>query len=67
MTEKPKTSGIIDGPKGYRFLWITNHYGDEISGLVKNADGQTIEGSHGWYRTSDPEAAARRAFTRFVE
>ena len=49
----------------FKFYWMESD--GEISGFVQDPDGNTVPGSNGWYRTSDPLEAAKRAQARFVQ
>lgn len=59
--ETVKTSGIIPLKDGYRFIWIMS--GNEVWGSVEGPDYRMVPKSGGWYRTTDPQAAAKVAET----
>lgn len=58
-----QTSGIIKIANGHRFLWLRSNNG-EIYGSIENPEYRTVKGSGGWWRTEDPEQAAKLAEDR---
>lgn len=63
------TGGTIDLGNGWAFVWMMVSRNrtfsvpglPEVYGLVRQPDGLTVKGSAGYYRTDDPQAAAKRA------
>lgn len=49
----------LDLGNGYTFEWMLS--GDEIIGHVIKPEGGILAGSSGWWRTEDPQQAAKRA------
>jgi len=60
-----QTSGIIALRNDHAFMWFRGKDG-EISGMVDDPEGRTVKGSFGWWRTNDPEAAAKTAQALYV-
>ena len=59
--------GIIQMGNGFRFFWsLQGGRHPEIFGHVENPKGGIVPRSSGWYRTSDPEAAAKSAAFHLV-
>jgi hypothetical protein len=59
---RTKTAGQIELGDGWKFKWLLE--GDtkpEIWGSIEAPNGSLVIKSSGWYRTDDPEAAARHA------
>jgi len=54
------TYGTIELESGNRFIWMSSKDG-EINGFVERSNGGIIKGTSGWYRTNDPDQAARTA------
>lgn len=61
--------GTIELKGGYRFTWIRSGTPEngEISGNVKRPDGGFVRRLSGWYRTNDPQEAARIAEAQLVD
>lgn len=58
-TMATKTHGRIELDNGHTFFWTLE--GKEIYGWVDDTNGIIVNGASGWYRTNDPEKAARLA------
>lgn len=57
----------IELGNGYVFEWMLSGEGDraEINGHILEPKGGILKGSGGWYRTTNPELAAKRAAFAF--
>ena len=55
-----ENSGIITIANGHRFLWLRSNNG-EIYGSVETPECRPVKDSGGWWRTEDPEQAAKLA------
>lgn len=64
-TENDVGSGKISLKDGYVFYWMAARDG-EISGFVEGPHGGIVPKTSGWYRTEDPEKAARYAETVYL-
>lgn len=64
MTNTTETThGTISIDAEHEFVWSKSPRGSEIWGFIKKSCGTTI-GTSGWWRTDDPEKAARLAATQ---
>lgn len=62
MNTTTETSGKIDLIDGYTFHWMLGgERCPEVYGFTQTPNGATVKGSGGWFRTTDPQAAARIA------
>lgn len=55
-----KRSGKIDLKNGHSFHWMRASDG-EITGFIETPKGGVLKGSSDWWRTEDPEKAAKAA------
>lgn len=53
-------SGKIPLRDGYHFYW-TAALGGEISGFIQTPEFTVMPKTHGWWRTDDPQKAAKLA------
>jgi len=58
--ENAPDGGVIELGFGYNFLWMSDASG-EVYGSVEAPSGQFVSQLSGWWRTKDPEIAAKSA------
>ena len=61
------TYGKIPLQNGATFFWMSSAQDGEISGHVEPPQGGVAKGTSDWYRTTDPQQAARIADQRYCE
>jgi len=57
-----KNTGIVELKNGYKFSWVlSSGTVPEVFGHVEKPMGGILYGTSGWYRTNDPNEAAKVA------
>lgn len=60
--------GEVKLKNGHKFRWkMTGTTKPEVYGWIERENGSIITRSAGWWRTTDPEAAAKTAAANFSE
>jgi len=62
VSERKISSGQIPLINGHVFKWY-NDEGAEVYGWTENDERMIVKGSSGWFRTTDPELAAKVALS----